>query len=210
MKNILIIILIPLVHFCKNDSLNSKKEAIKTMEQQANEVAILANGCFWCTEAIFQQLKGVEKVEPGYIGGDVDNPTYEQVCTGTTHHTEALRIEFDNRLLSYDDLLEVYFATHDPTTLNRQGADVGTQYRSEIFYLDEKQKASAEKAIKQLNDENVFGKPVVTKISATTKFWVAENYHHDYFKNNPNQPYCAAVINPKVQKFMKTFSDKIK
>lgn len=180
------------------------------MKEQSHNVAILANGCFWCTEAIFQELEGVEKVEPGYIGGNLDNPTYEQVSTGITNHAEALRIYYNPALISYSDLLEVFFATHDPTTLNRQGADVGTQYRSEIFYTTLKQKEEADFFVIQLNKAHAFDSPVVTQVSAATTFWVAENYHHNYFNNNPNKPYCNAVISPKVKKFKTLFAEELK
>ena len=174
------------------------------------EVAILANGCFWCTEAIFQQLNGVETVEPGYIGGDKDNPTYEEVCTGTTNHAEALRIRFNPEVISYEELLEVYFSTHNPTTLNRQGEDIGTQYRSEIFYTTAEQKELAEKFIGWMISQDVFEDPIVTKISQATIFWVAEDYHHNYFNTHPDKTYCALVINPKVEKFQHYFKDKLK
>lgn len=180
------------------------------MEQTKKDIAIFGNGCFWCTEAIFQNLQGVSKVEPGYIGGHVKNPTYEQVCKGTTGHAEALRIYFDPAIISYNDLLEVFFATHDPTTLNRQGADVGTQYRSEIFFTNNAQKEAAAYFINQLNLQNAFGKPVVTQLSEATEFWIAEDYHHNYFNNNPNQPYCRGVIAPKLEKFKEMFIDELK
>lgn len=174
------------------------------------EVAILANGCFWCTEAIFQQLNGVETVEPGYIGGDKENPTYEEVCTGTTNHAEALRIRFNPEVISYEELLEVYFSTHNPTTLNRQGEDIGTQYRSEIFYTTAEQKELAEKFIGWMISQDVFEDPIVTKISQATMFWVAEDYHHNYFNTHPDKTYCALVIHPKVEKFQHYFKDKLK
>lgn len=180
------------------------------MKEEKNEVAILANGCFWCTEAIFQQLKGVKTVESGYIGGTKENPTYKEVCTGETNHAEALRINYDPSVLSYSELLEVFFATHDPTSLNRQGEDIGTQYRSEIFYTNEVQKQTAIDFIAELTEQEFFDKPLVTKISAATKFWEAEDYHKNYYENNKTQPYCNAVISPKVAKFKKYFADKIK
>lgn len=180
------------------------------MSNTINEVAILANGCFWCTEAIFQQLKGVVKVTPGYIGGIKENPTYKEVCTGETLHAEALRIEFNSQEITFKELLEVFFATHDPTTLNRQGNDIGTQYRSEIFYMSEQQKQDAEEYIEWLTKAEVFPNPIVTKLTEATKFWEAEDYHINYFNNNPNQSYCAAVIKPKVSKFQKIYHEQLK
>ena len=171
------------------------------------ETAIFANGCFWCTEAIFQRINGVQEVIPGYIGGKTENPTYEEVCTGTTDHAEALRITFEPEKINYQQLLEVFFATHDPTTLNRQGEDVGTQYRSEIFYLDENQKDLATNFLQVLNDENVYDKPVVTKLSEATAFYPAENYHVNYFNSHPENSFCARVIDPKVKKFEKYFQE---
>ena len=166
--------------------------------------ATLAGGCFWCTEAIFQRLEGIKKITPGYMGGYVMNPTYEDVCTGSTGHAEAIQIEYDEQLLKYADLLGVFFKTHDPTTLNRQGNDVGTQYRSEIFYHNDAQKVEAEAFMQQLKDEKVYNDPIVTKISAADAFYEAGDYHTNYFARNPNQPYCAAVIKPKVDKFLKS------
>jgi len=174
------------------------------------EIATFANGCFWCTEAIFQQLKGVSKVLPGYIGGDIKNPSYKEVTSGTTGHAEALQVQYDPKIISFRELLDIFFYTHDPTTLNRQGYDVGTQYRSAIFYHDEKQKEEAAKMISQLNDENVFDNSIVTEITAYDIFYVAEDYHQNYYNNNKNQDYCRAVINPKLDKFVKKYSSKIK
>lgn len=169
------------------------------------ETAILANGCFWCTEAIFQKINGVLEVSPGYIGGKTENPTYKEVCTGTTDHAEALKIVFDNSLISFEELLEVYFATHDPTSLNRQGNDIGTQYRSEIFYTNERQKEISEAYISSLKEEKVFEKPIVTKLSKASIFYPAEDYHFDYFNNHPENSYCAVVVDPKIRKFEKVF-----
>jgi peptide-methionine (S)-S-oxide reductase len=174
------------------------------------ETATLAGGCFWCTEAIFKELKGVISVTSGYSGGDVVNPSYREVCTGRTGHAEAVQIEFDPAITSFSEILEVFFATHDPTTLNRQGADVGTQYRSAIFYHNEQQKETAEAIIKQLNDENIFDKPVVTEVTKWTNFFKAEDYHQDYLANNPQQSYCRFVIIPKIEKFRKIFKDRLK
>jgi peptide-methionine (S)-S-oxide reductase len=173
-------------------------------------VATFGNGCFWCTEAIFQQLKGVKSVIPGYTGGTVKNPSYEEVCTGTTGHAEAIQITYDPNLISYREILDVFFYTHDPTTLNRQGADVGTQYRSAIFYHDEQQKMEAEKIIAQLTSEGVYDNPIVTEVTPFEVFYEAENYHKDYYNNNKNKGYCRMVINPKLDKFMKKYSSKLK
>ena len=174
------------------------------------ETATLANGCFWCTEAIFQQLKGVKTVLPGYIGGEVKNPTYKEVCTGTTGHAEAIQITFDPEVISYRELLDVFFYTHDPTTLNRQGADVGTQYRSAIFFHNKEQESDAVKIIEQLTAEGVYSDPIVTEIAAFDIFYDAEEYHQNYYINNKNQGYCRAVINPKLDKFMKKYGSKTK
>jgi len=173
-------------------------------------VATFGNGCFWCTEAIFQQLKGVEKVMPGYTGGSVKNPSYKEVCTGSTGHAEAIQISYDASVISFRELLDVFFYTHDPTTLNRQGGDVGTQYRSAIFYHDESQKKDAEVIIAQLEAEQVYDDKIVTEITAFDIFYEAEDYHQNYYINNKNQGYCRAVINPKLDKFVKKYSSKIK
>lgn len=173
-------------------------------------VATFGNGCFWCTEAIFQQLKGVQKVMPGYTGGSLKNPTYKEVCSGLTGHAEAIQITYDPNEISYRELLDVFFYTHNPTTLNRQGNDVGTQYRSAIFYQDENQKQDAEKIIQQLTQEKVYDDSIVTEIVPLTVFYTAEDYHKDYYINNKNQPYCRAVINPKIDKFLKKYGSKIK
>src|SRR5690554_5492888 len=174
------------------------------------ETAILANGCFWCTEAIFQKLKGVAAVTPGFIGGITENPTYKEVCTGTTGHAEALHISFDPQQISFRQLLEVFFTTHDPTSLNRQGNDIGTQYRSEIFYTNEKQKQVAEEVLEGLQKGQFFVNPIVTRITEAPTFWKAEDYHRKYFENNPEKSYCQAVIKPKVEKFEGLFTNKIK
>lgn len=174
------------------------------------DTATFGNGCFWCTEAIFQQLDGVLKVESGYSGGQVENPTYKEVCEGTTGHAEAIRIVYDPARISYDDLLQVFWETHDPTTLNRQGNDVGTQYRSVIFYHNDEQKEKAQYYLKKLEESKAFDKPIVTEISPMTRFYIAENYHQDYYNNNGSQPYCYYVIKPKLEKFRKAFSEKLK
>ena len=175
------------------------------------DTATFANGCFWCTEAIFEQLDGVISATSGYTGGDVKNPTYKQVCTGETGHAECLQIVYDPAKISFDELLEVFWETHDPTTLNRQGGDIGTQYRSGIFYHNEEQKLKAEKYKAELDKSGAFDNPIVTEITAFTKFYPAENYHQEYFENNENNnPYCKVVIRPKVDKFRKVFKDKLK
>ncbi len=174
------------------------------------EVATLAAGCFWCTEAAFSIIKGVERIEPGYTGGSVSNPTYEQVSTGTTGHAEAAQIFFDPKVISYRTILEIFFTIHDPTSLNRQGADVGTQYRSAIFYNSPEQKATAEKLINELTKEAIWDKPIVTSVEPLKVFYKAETYHKDYYKKHPKEPYCQAVIAPKIAKLQQHFIDKIK
>jgi peptide-methionine (S)-S-oxide reductase len=174
------------------------------------ETATLAAGCFWCVEAVFDDLKGVEDVVSGYSGGHTENPTYRQVCEGTTGHAEVAQITFDSSVISFKDVLRVFFSVHDPTTLNRQGADVGTQYRSAIFYHNEDQKRDAEEVIKEVTDEGVYDAPIVTEVTPFEKFWPAEDYHQEYFANNANVPYCAAVVAPKVAKFRKKFVDRLK
>jgi len=174
------------------------------------EIATLAGGCFWCLEAVYDRMKGVESVESGYIGGKHPNPSYEAVCTGRTGHTEAVQITFDPKVVSYRELLEVFFAIHDPTTLNRQGHDVGTQYRSAIFYHSPDQKAVAEDVIAAFTKEKVFDDPIVTEVVPAATFYVAEDYHQEYFARNPTQGYCVAVVNPKVAKFRKLFAEKLK
>ena len=181
----------------------------KNMEQKS-EVATLGAGCFWCVEAIYQRLEGVEKVESGYSGGTVKNPSYEQVCTGRTGHAEVIQVTFDTKKLSYKELLQVFFKTHDPTTLNKQGADVGTQYRSAIFYHNDEQKKIAEQVKKETDAAKIWDDPIVTEISPFTSFYKAEEYHQDYYNQNSFQPYCMMVINPKLSKFKKEFSNKLK
>jgi peptide-methionine (S)-S-oxide reductase len=174
------------------------------------QVATLAGGCFWCLEAVFDELKGVESVESGYTGGMVPNPTYAQVCDGDTNHAEVVRVNFNPQVLSYNDLLTVFFAVHDPTTLNRQGADVGTQYRSAIFYHDEQQKKTADEVIQTITDSHIWDDPIVTEVTPIGKFYQAEDYHQEYFAQNSFQPYCRAVIAPKMTKFRKQFVDRLK
>jgi peptide-methionine (S)-S-oxide reductase len=176
----------------------------------SREIATLGGGCFWCLEAVFEQLRGVDKVEPGYAGGSVPEPTYQQVCSGRTGHAEVVRITFDPAAISFRDILDVFFGTHDPTTLNRQGADVGTQYRSVIFYHTTEQKQEAEHRIAELNQSKLWDKPIVTTVVPFEAFYPAENYHREYFRNNPRQPYCQGVVAPKVAKFRKQYTTKLK
>jgi peptide-methionine (S)-S-oxide reductase len=175
-----------------------------------NDVAVFGGGCFWCTEAVFDELRGVISVVSGYAGGRIKNPTYEQVCSEGTGHAEVIRIEFDPSQISFRDLMTVFFATHDATTLNRQGNDVGTQYRSTILYADEEQKRQAEAFIKELNDSKAFGKPVVTTVEPLGEFYAAEDYHQKYYARNPYQPYCQYSIPPKLNKLHKQFSQLLK
>jgi peptide-methionine (S)-S-oxide reductase len=179
-------------------------------ESKNLEVATLAAGCFWCTEAAFSIIKGVERIEPGYTGGTVPNPSYEQVSTGTTGHAEAAQIFFDLKVISYKEILEIFFTMHDPSSLNRQGADIGTQYRSVIFYHTLEQKETAEKLIDELNKEEIWNKPIVTVVEPLKVFYKAETYHKDYYKKHPKEPYCQAVIAPKIAKLQHRFIDKIK
>ncbi len=172
--------------------------------------ATFGAGCFWCVEAIFKSLKGVSKVTSGYMGGTIENPTYEEVCSGTTNHVEVIQIEFENEVISYNELLLVLFKTHDPTTLNRQGNDIGTQYRSVVFYYSQDQKEQANRMIDELTKELVYDKQIVTAVEPVAEFYPAENYHQNYFNNNPNQSYCSFVIQPKLTKFAEKFRDKIK
>jgi peptide-methionine (S)-S-oxide reductase len=174
------------------------------------EVATLAGGCFWCLEAVFQQLKGVEQVESGYAGGTVPNPSYEAVCTGTTGHAEVVQVTFDPDVISFRELLEVFFTIHDPTTLNRQGGDVGTQYRSAIFYHTPEQQQATEQVIAELAGQKLWDDPIVTEVTPLTTFYPAEEYHRDYYRRNPDQGYCRVVIAPKVAKARKLFLEKLR
>jgi peptide-methionine (S)-S-oxide reductase len=176
----------------------------------APQLATLAGGCFWCLEAAYDRLMGVVSVESGYMGGEMPNPTYQRVCDGDTGHAEVVQIAFDPQAISFRDLLEVFFVIHDPTTLNRQGNDTGTQYRSAIFYHSPAQKQEAEAIIRELSAERAFDSPIVTEVVAAEKFYVAEGYHQEYFEKNPNQPYCQYVVAPKVAKFRQKFSAKLK
>jgi len=174
------------------------------------EVATFGNGCFWCTEAIFQTVKGVLSVTSGYTGGKIERPTYAEICNGDTGHAEAIAIEFDADIISFDELLLIFFRTHNPTTLNRQGNDVGTQYRSAVFYHNDEQKQQAEAMIARLTAEQVYDKPIVTEITPASEFYKAEDYHQNYFNDNTMKPYCMVVIQPKLNKFAKEFTEKIK
>lgn len=191
--------------------INAQTNKTKKTKKVSNmETATLANGCFWCTEAIFQLLKGVEKVSSGYTGGSLKNPTYKEITTGNTGHAEAIQIKYDASVISYQEILEVFFATHDPTTLNRQGYDVGSQYRSAIFYHSDIQKDIAETFIEALKGANVFENDIVTEVTVLDTFYKAENYHQNYYNNNKNQGYCQAVINPKLKKFIEKYQSKLK
>lgn len=181
------------------------------MESNQNlETATLGAGCFWCVEAVFDDLKGVEDVVSGYSGGRRENPTYQQVCTGATGHAEVVQIKFNPQEIAFRDILRVFFTVHDPTTLNRQGGDIGTQYRSAIFYHTPEQKQIAHEVIEEITAERLYDNPIVTEVTEFTNFYPAEDYHQEYFANNPTQPYCAAVVAPKVRKFREKFSDRLK
>lgn len=212
MKYIIIIILFStLLLSCKDsNSKPIKRDVIDNMDSSKLDTATFASGCFWCSEAMFQELKGVSKVISGYTGGDKPNPTYKEVCTGETGHAEAVNIIYDSEVITYDELLEAFWKSHDPTTLNRQGADVGTQYRSAIFYHNSNQKEKAEYYKQKLYDEHIYESPIVTEIVPYSTFYTAEDYHQNYYDSNPNQGYCSFVITPKLEKFRKIFKDKIK
>jgi len=204
------IILQLLIIFSTYSILFSQSEGLKMEEVDINEMATLGAGCFWCVEAIFQNLDGVTSVVSGYSGGCVENPTYKEVCSGETGHAEVCQLTYDPNKISFEDLLEVFWSIHDPTTLNRQGADIGTQYRSAIFYHNDKQKESAEKLKKELNESGAFENEIVTEIVPAEKFYPAEDYHQNYFDENKSAPYCSFVIKPKLEKFKKAFNDKLK
>ena len=203
--------------FIVGTSCGQKSEPAKTVTintKQINmeglQLATFGSGCFWCTEAVFQQVDGVEKVESGYAGGQVKNPTYKEVCSGLTGHAEVIQLTYDPKKVTYDELLEIFWQTHDPTTLNKQGADEGTQYRSVVFYHTPEQKQLAEGYKKKLDAEKIYRQPIVTEISAAQTFYKAEDYHQNYFNLNGNAPYCSYVIQPKLDKFKKVFKDKLK
>ena len=190
---------------------NAMSSSLINMSTERIDTATFGTGCFWCTEAIFEQLNGVLKVTSGYSGGKVDNPTYKEVCSGETGHAECVQIQYEPEKISYDELLEVFWQVHDPTTLNRQGADVGTQYRSVVFYHNKEQKEKAEHYKTELDKSGAFPKPIVTENAPAAKFYVAEDYHQEYYDNNKNtNPYCAVVIRPKLEKFQKVFASKLK
>lgn len=205
--------LITITFICCNESKSEAKQEMKNIMNDKNpnyQTATFGSGCFWCTEAIFERVNGVVSVISGYSGGNVEDPTYKEVCEGTTGHAECTQITFDSSVVSYDELLEIFWKTHDPTTLNRQGNDVGTQYRSVIFYHNDEQKQKAEFYKNKLSEEKIWDKPMVTEITKFQKFYPAEDYHQEYYDNNPNQGYCSFVITPKVEKFEKIFKDKLK
>ena len=217
MRNLLFFILVSVITIggtvsCQeNDSNNKMKEENKMTDNSVKtDTAYFGQGCFWCAEAIFERVEGVKTVVSGYAGGKVANPTYEQVCNGNTGHAEVVQIIYDPAVISYDDLLKIFWKTHDPTTLNRQGADVGEQYRSIILYVNEQQKEKAEYYKKELDKSGAWDKPIVTQVVPLNNFYRAEDYHQDYYENNPNQGYCSFVIAPKVEKFEKVFKDKLK
>jgi len=188
----------------------NREVAVNTKAEVKEAVVTLAGGCFWCTEAVYEQMQGINDVVSGYIGGAMKNPDYNSVCTGTTGHAEAVEIYYDPAVTTYEEILDVFFKTHDPTTLNRQGADSGTQYRSAIFFHDEAEKQLATAYIEKLNAKGEFNAPIVTKLEPASEFYPAEEYHQDYFRKNPNASYCQAVVKNKVRKFQRTFGDKVK
>jgi peptide-methionine (S)-S-oxide reductase len=208
-----ILFLITTISIGCNGTKSEAKQEMKNIMNDKNpklEIATFGSGCFWCTEAIFERVNGVSSVVSGYSGGEVENPTYKEVYDGTTGHAECTQITFDSSVISYDELLEIFWKTHDPTTLNKQGNDVGTQYRSVIFYHNNEQKQKAEYYKNKLTEEKIWDKPIVTEISKLEKFYPAEDYHQEYYENNTNQGYCAYVITPKVEKFENIFKDKLK
>lgn len=206
MKYLIVLILIVTQISCAGE-----KQKYEDKEMSENlKTAVFGAGCFWCVEAVFQRVNGVESVRSGYSGGSVKNPSYQEVCTGNTGHAEVVMIKYNPDVISYDELLEIFFKTHDPTTLNRQGADKGTQYRSVIFYTDENQKEKAEYWKKKIDEADIYYDPIVTEISPLGDFFYAEDYHQDYYDNNQTQPYCSFVITPKVEKLEKLFKDKLK
>lgn len=204
------LIITKIVFTCIIMGLISQKTFSGNIMDKTMDTATFASGCFWCTEAIFEELKGVQKVTSGYTGGFIKNPSYREVCDEVTGHAEAVQIIFDPGIISFTKLLEVFFMTHDPTTLNRQGADVGTQYRSAIFYHSDQQKEDAEKVISRLDKSGIWEDPIVTEVTAASDFYIAEDYHQDYFNNNRTAAYCNFVIVPKIEKFHKVFGDLLK
>lgn len=217
MKNIMrgVIVIALAVGIAGMTLIHAQKGVVSTLEEEKDvsadsETITLGAGCFWCVEAIFENLRGVERVVSGYSGGDMENPSYEEVCSGSTGHAEVVQVHYNPEIISLGEILDVFWRTHDPTTLNRQGADVGTQYRSAIFYHDDQQKAIAEKSRDEMDKSDVWENPVVTEITPFRSFYKAEQYHQNYYEENPNQGYCRFVINPKLQKFKKEFKDKLK
>ncbi len=194
---------------CKGVGMEVQKDE-KSQKSTAFSTATLGGGCFWCLEAVFEQLRGVERVESGYAGGAIPRPTYQQVCTGTTDHAEVVQITFDPKIIGYRDILEIFFAIHDPTTLNRQGADRGSQYRSVIFYHDDQQRQIARQLIAELKAAGTWKDPIVTQVVPFQAFYRAEDYHQSYYRTNPGQPYCLAVVGPKVAKFRKQFANRLR
>lgn len=200
----------PAKRYCVNSGALFFEPKAKINDEAKEEIITLGGGFFWCIEAIFEELKGVKKVVSGYSGGKAENPNYKEVCSGTTGHAEVVQISFEPKIISLEEILEVFFTLHDPTTLNRQAADVGTQYRSVIFYHKASQKETAENVIKVLNESKVFANPIVTEVTAFTKFYKAENYHQQYYELNKEEPYCRAIIKPKMDKLHKVFNNKLK
>jgi peptide-methionine (S)-S-oxide reductase len=213
MKNFGIVLIGILMISCTTQAQKKEKKSVnKKSEMNIDnmEIATFGNGCFWCTEAIFEQLEGVQKVESGYSGGHVKNPSYKAVTTGSTGHAEVIHMTFDPRIVTFNELLDVFFNTHNPTTLNRQGADVGTQYRSAVFYHNDAQRDAANEMINALDKSDAFDDKIVTEVTEFDIFYVAENYHQDYYNNNKTQGYCQMVINPKLEKFQKMYKEKLK
>lgn len=208
--NLFAIIMLAVIFTFAQASCQTKEKKQQSMSNNNLELATLGAGCFWCVEAIFQRVDGVHKVESGYSGGKTKNPSYKEICTGTTGHAEVCQLSYDPEEVSFEELLEIFWQTHDPTTLNRQGNDVGTQYRSAIFYHNDKQKNLAEAYKKKLNEAGIYKDPIVTEITPFDVLYVAEDYHQNYFNENGSQPYCNFVIQPKVEKFKKVFKDKLK
>jgi peptide-methionine (S)-S-oxide reductase len=207
---ILLVISIAILGIQTEEQTNKDNFKLKKGTVSKLEKATFGSGCFWCTEAVFERVKGVNEVESGYAGGTITNPTYEQVCSGTTGSAEVIQISYDPDIITYDELLEIFWKTHDPTTLNRQGNDVGTQYRSVIFYHNDEQKKKAEEYKKALDESGSWDDPIVTSIESYNNYSKAEVYHQDYYENNPNQGYCSFVIGPKIEKFEKVFKEKLK
>jgi peptide-methionine (S)-S-oxide reductase len=210
MMTVTMLFLLSLLPLSSCGSDKTKKNEIMNSNNEYNEVAILGGGCFWCIEAIYLEMKGVISVVSGYSGGKIKNPTYREVTSGMTGHAEVVQITFDSEVITYRDILTIFFHVHDPTTLNRQGADVGTQYRSVIFYHDETQNAIAEEVMKEIDGSELWKGRIVTELSQLSAFYIAEDYHQDYFANNPNAPYCTFVVSPKVEKFRKNFQEYLK